>query len=219
IDILPTVLDLLDIPPQWETDGRSAAAPDSTGRDRRIAFDMEGGRHEYRRGELDVAESLALARDRFDDFTGDAGMFAAGRYGGLVGRSPSEFEVRPPGRLRLELASEPFELAQRIDPITHARLAGRFWVPQVVSGEHHVAISLHDRIRVVAPTWRTAVLQRAFTVVGPEAIGVAEVDELAFHLVTGPPDHPTLQLARPELAPIQKKLNRVFSRNPAGLER
>jgi hypothetical protein len=219
IDILPTVLDLLDIPPQWETDGHSAAAPDFTGRERRIAFDMEGGRHEYGRGELDVAESIAQALGRFDNADGYAGMFAAGRYGGLVGRSPSEFELRPTGRLRLELASEPFELARRSDAMSHARLSGRFWVPQVAPGEHHVAVSLRGRIVIVAPTWRTALLQRAFTVVGSDAIGVAKVDELSFHLVTGPPDQPVLQLARPELAPIQKKLHRVFNRDPAALAR
>jgi hypothetical protein len=219
VDILPTALALLDVDMPWRADGLSAVADGFEGRERRVAFDMEGRRYEYGRDELRIDASLARMLERFGNADGDAGLFAAGRYGSLVGRSPSEFERRPTGGLRLELASEPFEIAEKLPGMAHARISGRFWVPKVAKSEHHVAIAVGDVIRAVAPTYRTGLIQRAFTLVTPEVVAASDPDDLTFHLVTGPPDRPVLQPAVAEIVPILKKLIHLLRRDPAGLAR
>jgi hypothetical protein len=99
------------------------------------------------------------------------------------------------------------------------RSSGRFTIPNMTRGEHHVAIGVGGVIRVVAPTYRVAMTQRAFTVVVPEIVAAPGPEALEFHLVTGPPQQPVLRPAAAEFAPIQGELDQALKRDPDSLSR
>ncbi len=91
IDVLPSIVDLLDAEVDWQFDGHSL---------------YDGSQpHTAPRASPDVGAVLAIAAARAEQFHGDdwIGLAAVGAAGDLVGRDVDELTVGPPSELRAEL--------------------------------------------------------------------------------------------------------------------
>jgi hypothetical protein len=91
IDVLPSIVDLLDAEVDWQFDGHSL---------------YDGSQaHTAPRASPDVGAVLAIAAARAEQFDGDdwIGLAAVGAAGDLVGRDVDELTVGPPSELRAEL--------------------------------------------------------------------------------------------------------------------
>ena len=91
IDVLPSIVDLLDADVDWDFDGHSL-------------YDGSDP-HTAPRVSPDVAPVLAIAAARAEQFHGDdwIGLAAVGAAGDLVGRDVNELTAGPPSELRAEL--------------------------------------------------------------------------------------------------------------------
>jgi len=223
VDILPTVMDLLGIDVAAESDGVSAIAPGFQGRERRVGFGMDGRRFEYDAAAARIDDSLERKLAAFGSGDGNEGLFAFGRYGSLVGRRTADLELTPTADLTAKLASEPFAIAGkshgRENDFSPTRVSGRFELPSATSGEKHVAIASRGTIRAVAPTYRTGLITRSFSLLLPEDAFAESRAELTVFLVEGPPERPVLRSTNPEFAPILQELREYFGQDPDALSR
>ena len=91
IDVLPSIVDLLDADVDWDFDGHSL-------------YD-DSKPHTAPRVSPDVGPVLAIAAARAEQFHGDdwIGLAAVGASGDLVGRDVDELTAGPPSELRAEL--------------------------------------------------------------------------------------------------------------------
>ena len=118
IDVLPSIVDLLDAEVDWQFDGHSL---------------YDGSQsHTAPRASPDVGAVLAIAAARAEQFHGDdwIGLAAVGAAGDLVGRDVDELTVGPPSELRAEL-----EQAELLELLPTAEGTAPFVLTGTVTGQ------------------------------------------------------------------------------------
>jgi hypothetical protein len=118
IDVLPSIVDLLDAKVDWPFDGHS------------LYDDSQA--HTAPRASPDVDAVLAIAAARAEQFHGDdwIGLAAVGAAGDLVGRDVDELTVGPPSELRAE-----FEQAELLERLPTADGTAPFVLTGTVTGQ------------------------------------------------------------------------------------
>jgi hypothetical protein len=210
VDILPTVAELAGGTLPWPVDGRSAAAPDFPGRAVRSAFDGQGRRLDFDAAALDLRASLERKLAAFGSGDGEAGLFAFGDYGAIVGRDEAEVAAAAPAGLRIRVAAEPFARAsrnaerdQRLVPV---RLFGIVADATPLPTAAHVAVAADGVIRATAPTYPMADGRLAFTLLVPEDALARGRGSLEIALVTGTTTAPLLRPGRVEFGAILQEI-------------
>jgi hypothetical protein len=118
IDVLPSIVDLLDAEVDWQLDGHSLC---------------DGSQyHTTPRVSPDVGAVLEIAAARAEQFHGDdwIGLAAVGAAGDLVGRDVDELTVGPPSELRAE-----FEQAELLERLPTADGTAPFVLTGTVTGQ------------------------------------------------------------------------------------
>jgi hypothetical protein len=118
IDVLPSIVDLLDAEVDWDFDGHSL---------------YDGSKpHTAPRVSPDVGPVLAIAAARAEQFHGDdwIGLAAVGANGDLVGRDVDELTAGPPSELRAEL-----DQADLLKQLPTADGTGPFVLTGTVTGQ------------------------------------------------------------------------------------
>jgi hypothetical protein len=118
IDVLPSIVDLLDAEVDWQLDGHSL---------------YDGSQsHTTPRVSPDVGAVLEIAAARAEQFHGDdwIGLAAVGAAGDLVGRDVDELTVGPPSELRAE-----FEQAELLERLPTADGTAPFVLTGTVTGQ------------------------------------------------------------------------------------
>jgi hypothetical protein len=156
IDILPTIADILDIPPPWKADGRSLFAGSLPERPRLVVF---------KRTDAKVVASAASVRSRkyatlrrkialFGSGRGGS-LFAIGRRRTLLGRRVERMPIVEPTDVELEIDGE--SLLQSVNP--RSALAPSY-ITGTVGGDGarsglELAVALNGRIAAVGRTFRS----------------------------------------------------------------
>lgn len=135
IDVLPTIVDALDISTDWEFDGRSLLTIDGTDRHHEVIFYCCSD--EPASTDLDVLFEQVRRNHEWvpnqDDWVGVAG---AGPNADLVGLPLAELDTRPSDQLRWSLTQAP-RLAgvDRSSGLVPTYISGRLELPEDVEGD------------------------------------------------------------------------------------
>ncbi len=169
-DVLPTLLDALDVPPPWKMDGVSAFAENFPARPRRTIANKKGQRFTADGALPDSFRDLDAKLRLFGDTPTWDDVFALGPHPRLLGRHVATLAVTPPGALAAEgtqATGATAALSVRIDGerryesvardsllpcnVTGALIAGS---AQQLPGDLAIAVNgtIHGTTRTDAPT-------------------------------------------------------------------
>ncbi|MFP8879827.1 MAG: sulfatase-like hydrolase/transferase [Myxococcota bacterium] len=188
IDILPSILDIIDSPVPDEIDGCSLFEPTCPARTEKVAFSDNGGatlvQHHF---PADLGLDRAGLQQKLARF-GSGTLRSAHRaspYFEWIGRVVSDWNIdaRPAGTVKLESARRTWQLGTN-ESLVAARVIGRLQLSIEPSGPVHVAIAAGGVIRAVVPAPAEGDAYRIVTVL-PEA-ALAEDARIDLFLVTGP---------------------------------
>ncbi len=191
IDIVPTVVDVLDIEVAWELDGVSLVADGP----RPVEKPTVGGSDRIQGG---VEEIFATTRRNaaWIPAEGWLGVVQVGRWGPLVGRDVGELEVT--GEVDFGWRLQDPEALADYDPATDPLplvVTGRF-DPQDGGPPTEALIALNGRVAGVVG-FPTVGREGRFTALLDETAIVAGANEVQLYLPEGSASDPVLRLARP----------------------
>jgi hypothetical protein len=171
VDLVPSIVDLLDIRTDWEFDGHSLFDRSSPTLDPQVSRDVDAA--------IRVAEAQA-ARTTGDDWIG---LVATGDHHGLVGRPVAAFEEGRPSPLRWTLVRQP-ELADlSLEGPVPFVLGGSVTHPSsqppqlVVALNGSIAGTVHEYKRMGDGSWRFDAMLADFFVEGPNEVDAFEVEQ------------------------------------------
>ncbi len=152
VDLLPTIVDILDIKHTWSFDGQSVLNDSALRSDEKIVFADKGPRYSF---DSDLAGMDSLLQRKLSLF-GSGGwdsLFRIGPYPTLVGKQVSVLRLSEESRLRVELDGESF--LRRMDPTSPfvlSNIRGRIFPAEPSQKEHYLAVAVNQVIRAVTRT-------------------------------------------------------------------
>jgi hypothetical protein len=200
IDIMPTIVEVLGIPPPWPMDGHTAINRRVPERPAKVVVSTRRERLEFDPALPDRAKLVKRKIERFGIRRPEA-IFSVGPHPQLLGRSLDSLSVVDASSFDVQLEGEPFYRQVRTDgPFLPAGVTGRVLGDPQGGPARELAVSVNGTIRAVtrtSPYWEE---NRAFeAVVPPESFreGTNAVDIL---LITGHGDRLALRRgARPQV--------------------
>ena len=152
VDILPTLVDALDIEHSWSFDGESAlneSAPRDTDK---IVFVDKGPRLAF---DAELAEMDSFLQRKIGLFGSGSwdSLFKIGPYPNIIGKLVSEVQLIDDSPLRVELDGESF--LSRVDLTSRfvlANIRGRISAGETSGEEHYLAVAVNQVIRAVTRT-------------------------------------------------------------------
>lgn len=188
IDILPSILDIIDAPVPDGLDGCSLFEPTCPTRDEKLAFSAGGGgtlvQHHL---PADLGLDNAGLHQKIARFGSGSGRSAhrASPYFDWIGRTVSDWDIdaRSAGTVQLESARRTWQLG-RSESLVPARVMGKLRLSTQPSGPVHVAIATGGLIRAVIPAPSDGDSYQIVTVLPESAL--TEADPIDLYVVTGP---------------------------------
>ncbi len=188
IDILPSILDIIDAPVPDGLDGCSLFEPTCPKRHEKLAFSAGGGgtlvQHHL---PADLGLDNAGLHQKIARFGTGSGRSAhrASPYSEWIGRTVSDWDIdaRSAGTVQLESARRTWQLGRR-ESLVPARVMGKLRLSTQPSGPVHVAIATGGLIRAVIPAPSDGDAYQIVTVLPESAL--TEADPIDLYVVTGP---------------------------------
>ena len=151
VDILPTLVDALDIEHSWSFDGESALDESAPRNTEKIVFVDKGPRLTFDAGLAEMDSFLQRKIGLFGSGGWDS-LFKIGAYPNIIGKLVSELQRIDDSPLRVELDGESF--LSRVDLTSRFVLANiRGRISAETSGEdHYLAVAVNQVIRAVTRT-------------------------------------------------------------------
>jgi hypothetical protein len=184
IDILPTLLDLLDAHISWPLDGVSLV-DDKHLKNRQFKFRAYGKFHELRSEHLNARPRFIESMlHTFGDGTDPSTIYRFGTYAGLVGRPTAEFELERPASWKLKIQDS--DLFQNVDlqgPILPAFVQGSFSPKPDRAGCYHLAVAVNGIVQATTRTHNDSGKLRLFTVMLPPTEFTNGVNDVEVYVI------------------------------------
>ena len=152
IDILPTIVDVLDAETPWPVDGSSALDDSRPARGEKVLIDTAAGKIVGRMvmGEWIAGQDATLERmfSLFGSGTDPGNLFRIGDFRHLVDREPSELPLAAGSGLEVDFSdARSFENLDPDASYLPARIVGA--LGPATDSEHDLAVAVNGRIRAV----------------------------------------------------------------------
>jgi hypothetical protein len=171
IDILPTIMDILDIDLPWPIDGRSAlesslpAGSENVHPIRKKVSEALAGERTLTAKDKSLERKLAL----FGSGVKPDGLFKIGSHNSLIGRGVSKVSVSRDASVAIELDQS--WLYDHVDPkaaSVPAYIKGRVRSNRVIEAPFNLAVAINGTIRAVTRTFDYEGGETKFTAMVPE---------------------------------------------------
>lgn len=197
IDVLPTIVDLLDISVPWAMDGRSAFDTSQSKKDIKIRK-IEGV---YRKAGTSLnSEMMKAVKRRTQLFGSECAwdrLFVVGKHKDLMGRPLEVYLIdsRPVARLELDNVDDYAAIDSHSDFIP-ARIRGRIFPGKGQRGPFDLAIAVNHTIRAITETFSWLGKQYCFAAMVPEESFRPGSNSIQVLIVKGSEKQPRLQLTQ-----------------------
>ena len=194
IDVLPTIVDLLDISMPWAMDGRSAFDTSQPEKDIKI----EGVKRKLFTSR--ISEMMEAVKRRTQLFGSECAwdrLFVVGKHKNLIGRRLELFLIDSGPVARLELDNVDDYAA--VDPHSNflpARIRGRIVPAKGQRGPFNLAIAVYHTIRAITETFPWMGKQYCFATMVPEESFRPGSNSIQVLVFTGSEEQPRLQLTK-----------------------
>jgi len=201
VDILPTIIDTLEITTSWKLDGRSVIDDDFEERPLKTAYYhyRQFKRYEAPAGRVGWRDSLAWKLALFEANRGVAGLFRSGPYQALYDRPTASLPIGARAQGRYQLVDA--QLYQKVDPsssLLPALARASITLPGHAGQRQSVAVALNGRIKALtAVQLDDAGIGKLSTMV-PEDAFIPGTNTIELFVMTGRPGAAALQPLSPE---------------------
>jgi hypothetical protein len=177
IDILPTIVDVLDVKLQKAVDGRSLLDADAPPRPRKVVYrdQLRGPRSRRDRGVLAPKlptrfDTVARIGELFGRQTGVPGLYDVGPHRELIGRSVASLPVGEASPFAVRVAGRAdYDEVDTSSGYLPALVAGRLSGVDVPASALNLAVAVNGSIRAVTRTFEHTERSARFVAMVPEA--------------------------------------------------